>query len=80
MQRSREALHAAAAAACVEHGVQAPLRTAAQRAGVGVGAVHRHVPTRADLANAVYRHQVQECASLAAALLEQPIPALEALP
>jgi AcrR family transcriptional regulator len=79
MQRSREALLTAAAAAFIEHGVQAPVRDVAERAGVGVGTVYRHFPTRADLVNAVYRHQVQECTALAASLLEQPIPAVEAL-
>jgi AcrR family transcriptional regulator len=79
MRRSREALLEAATAAFVEHGVQAPVRTIAERAGVGVGTVYRHFPTRADLVNAVYRHQVQECTALAAALRGQPIPAFEAL-
>lgn len=78
-QRSREALLAAAAAAFVEHGVQAPVRDVAERAGVGVGTVYRHFPTRADLVSAVYRHQVQECTALAAALREQPIAPVEAL-
>ncbi|WP_323132105.1 TetR/AcrR family transcriptional regulator [Kineococcus indalonis] len=79
MQRSREALLSAATEAFVEHGVQAPVRDVAERAGVGVGTVYRHFPTRADLVGAVYRHQVQECTALAASLLEQPIPAVEAL-
>ncbi|WP_432510746.1 TetR/AcrR family transcriptional regulator [Kineococcus sp. SYSU DK001] len=78
-QRSREALLTAAAAAFVEHGVQAPVRDVAERAGVGVGTVYRHFPTRADLVAAVYRHQVRECTDLAASLREQPIPAFEAL-
>jgi AcrR family transcriptional regulator len=44
-----------------------------------VGTIYRHFPTRADLVSAVYRHQVQECTALAAALREQPIPAVQAL-
>ncbi|WP_432544155.1 TetR/AcrR family transcriptional regulator [Kineococcus sp. SYSU DK002] len=79
VRRSREALLTAAAAAFVEHGVQAPVRDIAERAGVGVGTVYRHFPTRADLVSAVYRHQVAECTALAASLREQPIPAFEAL-
>ena len=79
MQRSREALLSAAAAAFVEHGVQAPVRDIAERAGVGVGTLYRHFPTRADLVAAVYRHQVQACTAMAAALREQPIAAFEAL-
>ncbi|WP_432485609.1 TetR/AcrR family transcriptional regulator [Kineococcus esterisolvens] len=69
----------AAEAAFVDLGVQAPVRTTAERAGVGVGTVYRRFPTRADLVGAVHLHQVQECTALAAALREQPIPALEAL-
>lgn len=78
-RRSREALLAAAAAAFVEHGVQVPVREVAARAGVGVGTVYRHFPTRADLVSAVYRHQVEECTALAAKLQGQPVPAAEAL-
>ena len=78
-QRSREAVLTAAAAAFVDLGVQAPVRSIAERARVGVGTVYRHFPTRADLVGAVYRHQVRECTDLAAALREQPIPAVEAL-
>ena len=79
VQRSREALLTAATDAFVEHGVQAPVRNIAERAGVGVGTLYRHFPTRADLVGAVYRHQVQECTALAVSLLAQPIPAVEAL-
>jgi AcrR family transcriptional regulator len=78
-QRSREALLAAAAAAFVEQGVQAPVRDIAVRAGVGVGTVYRHFPTRADLVGAVYRHQVDECTALAAQLRAQRVPPGEAL-
>lgn len=46
---------------------------------MGVGRVYRHLPTGADLVIADYHHQVQECTTLAVALQEQPIPALEAL-
>ncbi|MEZ0163264.1 TetR/AcrR family transcriptional regulator [Kineococcus sp. LSe6-4] len=49
------------------------------RAGVGVGTVYRHFPTRADLVGAVYRHQVQECTALAATLREQAVPPVDAL-
>lgn len=79
VRRSREALLAAAAAAFVEHGVQAPVRDIADRAGVGVGTVYRHFPTRADLVGAVYRHQVAECTALAAELRAQPIRPVDAL-
>lgn len=78
-RRSREAVLSAAAAAFVEHGVQAPVRDIAGRAGVGVGTVYRHFPTRADLVSAVYRHQVDECTALAEQLRRQRIPAVVAL-
>ncbi|MFB9238846.1 TetR/AcrR family transcriptional regulator [Plantactinospora siamensis] len=74
VQRNREALLAAAAAVFVEQGVQAPIRDIAGRAGVGLGTVYRHFPSRAELVTAVYRHQIEECVALAAALLAEPIP------
>jgi AcrR family transcriptional regulator len=38
-------------------------------AGVGMGTIYRHFPTRADLVIAVYRHQVDACAEAGPALL-----------
>ena len=58
-RRNEQALLDAAAAAFVAAGVEAPVRDIAARAGVGVGTVYRHFPTRADLVVAVYRHQVE---------------------
>ncbi|GAC54579.1 TetR/AcrR family transcriptional regulator [Gordonia amicalis] len=78
-ERSREALLDAAAAAFVETGVQAPVRDIAKRAGVGVGTVYRHFPTRADLVTAVYRHQVEECVALAETLIADDVPPTDAL-
>ena len=62
VRRNEKALLDAAAAAFVAAGVDAPVRDIAARAGVGVGTVYRHFPTRADLIVAVYRHQVEELA------------------
>nr|WP_202508307.1 TetR/AcrR family transcriptional regulator [Streptomyces sp. SID1046] len=59
----------AAAAVFVTSGVEAPVRDIAAAAGVGVGTVYRHFPTRADLVIAVYRHQVDACAEAGPALL-----------
>ena len=73
VERNHDALLAAASAAFVEQGVQAPVRDIAQRAGVGVGTVYRHFPTRAELVTAVYRHQLNECAALAPRLLQEPL-------
>src|SRR5215470_15748270 len=68
-QRNEQALLAAAAAVFVRSGVQAPVRDIAAAAGVGMGTMYRHFPTRADLVVAVYRHQVEACAQAGPALL-----------
>src|SRR4030088_938640 len=67
-QRNEQAL-LAAAAVFVTSGVEAPVRDIAARAGVGMGTIYRHFPTRADLIIAVYRHQVDACAEAGPALL-----------
>lgn len=56
------------------------MRDIAARAGVGMGTIYRHFPTRADLIVAVYRHQVEACAEAGPALLassDSPHQALE---
>jgi AcrR family transcriptional regulator len=68
-RRNEKSLLAAAASAFVTSGVDVPVREIAARAGVGVGTIYRHFPTRADLVVAVYRHQVEECALAGPALL-----------
>ncbi|WP_248239961.1 TetR/AcrR family transcriptional regulator [Microbacterium kunmingense] len=75
-QRNEQVILDAAAAVFVESGVQAPVRAVAERAGVGMGTLYRHFPTRADLVVAVYRHQVDAAAAAGPALLrESPTPA-----
>jgi AcrR family transcriptional regulator len=74
-RRNAEAVLHAAAEAFVEAGVDAPVRDIAARAGVGVGTVYRHFPTRADLVVAVYNVQVEGCAGAGGPLLaEGPTP------
>ncbi len=68
-RRNNSALLVAAAAVFVRSGVDAPVRDIAAEAGVGVGTIYRHFPTRADLVVAVYRHQVEACAEAGPALL-----------
>jgi AcrR family transcriptional regulator len=68
-RRNEQALLQAAAAVFVASGVDAPVREIAARAGVGMGTIYRHFPTRADLIVAVYRHQVEACADAGPALL-----------
>lgn len=68
-RRNQQALLDAAAAVFLTSGVEAPVRDIAAKAGVGMGTVYRHFPTRADLVIAVYRHQVDACAEAGPALL-----------
>ena len=68
-RRNERTLLDAAAAVFVVSGVDAPVRDIAAAAGVGMGTIYRHFPTRADLVIAVYRHQVDACAEAGPALL-----------
>ncbi|MFG1669888.1 TetR/AcrR family transcriptional regulator [Streptomyces sp. Y7] len=77
--RNQQALLAAAAEVFVTSGVEAPIREIAARAGVGMGTIYRHFPTRADLVTAVYRHQIEACAEAGPRLLaaaDSPFAAL----
>ena len=51
-------LIAAATAAFADKGANAPLEDIARRAGLGIGTLYRHFPTRLDLQAAVFRSQV----------------------
>ena len=68
-RRNEAALLDAAAAVFVTSGVQAPVRDIAAKAGVGMGTIYRHFPTRADLIVAVFRHQVDACVQAGPALM-----------
>jgi AcrR family transcriptional regulator len=68
-RRNEKTLLDAAAAVFVASGVDAPVRDIAAEAGVGLGTIYRHFPTRADLVIAVYQHQVEACAEAGPALL-----------
>jgi AcrR family transcriptional regulator len=61
-RRNEQALLDAAASVFVTSGVDAPVREIAAKAGVGMGTIYRHFPTRPQLVIAVYRHQVEACA------------------
>ncbi|MFD2024456.1 TetR/AcrR family transcriptional regulator [Promicromonospora aerolata] len=61
----------AAAAVFVTDGVDAPVRLIAERAGVGMGTIYRHFPTRPALVAAVYQHQVEALAEAGPALLRE---------
>lgn len=77
--RNRQTLLDAAAAVFVTSGVDAPIRAIAASAGVGMGTIYRHFPTRADLVVAVYRHQVDTCAEAGPSLLADAGSPLAAL-
>ncbi|WP_229909746.1 TetR/AcrR family transcriptional regulator [Streptomyces flavofungini] len=77
--RNQQTLLTAAASVFVTSGVDAPIREIAARAGVGVGTIYRHFPTRADLVVAVYRHQVEACAEAGPSLLAEAASPFEAL-
>src|SRR6201989_3631052 len=76
--RNRERLLAAATKVCTaEHG-QASLEAVAREAGVGIGTLYRHFPTREALFEAVYRHEVDRLFALAEKLKDDRAP-VEAL-
>lgn len=58
-KRNRELLLAAAREAFTERGAEASLEDIARRAGVGVGTLYRHFPTRQELLQAVYVEEVE---------------------
>ncbi len=71
-RRNRQRLIEAALAAFAEHGADdASLDEIARRAGVGIGTLYRHFPTRQALLEAVYRSQVE---ALCARAQENPGP------
>jgi len=68
-ERNRERLMASAKAAFTEVGADVSLDEIARRAGVGIGTLYRHFPTRGALIEAVYRREVEQLAGAAARLL-----------
>src|SRR5246127_3181549 len=63
----------AATAAFAENGADAPLEDIARRAGVGIGTLYRHFPTRDELNEAVYRREVEVlCDGVDALLVANP--------
>ena len=76
--RNRERLLKAAAAVFSSGGPDASLEAVAKRAGVGIGTLYRHFPTREALFEAVYRHEVDQIGELAERLAKEEAP-LDAL-
>lgn len=72
--RNRDRLLAVAAEMFAERGVEASLEEIAKRAGVGIGTLYRHFPTRDALIEAVYRREVEQLCDAAPVLLETHPP------
>ncbi len=68
----------AAKAVFAAGGPEASLEAVARKAGVGVGTLYRHFPTRQALFEAVYRNEVEQLVALAEHL-GTDLPPLEAL-
>jgi AcrR family transcriptional regulator len=73
-RRSRARLLEAATSAFAENGADAPLDDIARRAGVGIGTLYRHFPTRVDLQAAVFHSQVKSVCDTADELLISVTP------
>jgi AcrR family transcriptional regulator len=72
-RRNRQRLLDAALQVYAERGADdATLDEIARRAGVGIGTLYRHFPTRQALLEAVYRDQVEELCALARELSDEP--------
>jgi AcrR family transcriptional regulator len=77
-ERNRERLVKAAKAGYAEAGPDVSLDEIARRAGVGIGTLYRHFPTRDAIVEAVYRREVEQFAEAASRLLDS-LPPGEAL-
>jgi len=79
-RRNRELLLHAAKEAFARAGADASLEEIARGAGVGIGTLYRHFPTRGALVEAVYRNETQHLAEAATHLAAQhpPVEALRA--
>jgi AcrR family transcriptional regulator len=73
--RNRERVLEAAKAVFSAGGPDASLEAVARRAGVGIGTLYRHFPTREALFEAVYRREVEHLADLAEQLKAEVAPA-----
>ena len=72
-RRNYDKLIAAARAAFTENGADASLENIAKQAGVGIGTLYRHFPTREALVEALYRKELADlCASVDDLLATRP--------
>jgi AcrR family transcriptional regulator len=77
--RNRERVLEAAKVVFSAGGAEASLEAVARRAGVGIGTLYRHFPTRETLFEAVYRREVEQLADLAEQLKADDVAPAEAL-
>jgi AcrR family transcriptional regulator len=68
-QRNRQRLLEAAARAFAERGPDVPPQVIAKQAGVGVGTLYRHFPTREELIDAAYRSDLHRLCDAVPGLL-----------
>ena len=71
-RQNRARLLEAAGLAFTEKGADAPLEDIARRAGVGIGTLYRHFPTRLDLQSEVFRDQIMSLCARADRLIAVP--------
>jgi AcrR family transcriptional regulator len=76
--RNRQLLIDAAKAGFADIGLTVSLEEIARRAGVGIGTLYRHFPSREAVVEAVYRREVDQLVEVVPQLLET-LPAGEAL-
>ncbi|CAN5216397.1 TetR/AcrR family transcriptional regulator [soil metagenome] len=77
--RNRDLLIEAATTVFSSNARPASLEAVAQSAGVGIGTLYRHFPTREALFEAVYRREVDQLSDLAERLSDGNKPPVEAL-
>jgi AcrR family transcriptional regulator len=80
-RRNRERIMASARELFASHGPQAQMDEIAAHAGVGIGTVYRHFPTKEALLTAMVRDRFQEFAEIArrAEDIADPLEALESV-
>lgn len=77
-ERNRHRLTEVAKAAFAEEGADVSLEEIARRAGVGIGTLYRHFPTRDAILGTIYREESKQLGDAASKLLEKTTP-VEAL-
>jgi AcrR family transcriptional regulator len=73
-QRNRDALLCAGRSTFAAEGLDAPLEGIARRAGVAIGTLYRHFPTRLDLVEAIFTEKLQAWIDAGEAALATLVP------